>query len=181
LDEHTGTHVDSTRHFPGTGRRWIDQIPIGEFIGRCGVVDCKHKKARALVTSGEIIKWEKDHCKLSQIDALLFNYGWQRKYKHLPEGQRYLEGWPGLSGEAAKYIVRSGVRLVGCDTMGMDAEGAGFPAHHVLLSKEVKVIESLANLDVAPAVGGLLMAVPLKIVHGSGSPVRAFMFAPRKA
>lgn len=181
LDEHTGTHVDSTMHFPGTGRRWIDQIPIREFIGRCGVIDCKRKKARALVTPDNITEWEKDYCKLSDIDALLFNYGWQKKYKPLPKGRHYLEGWPGLSREAARYIIRCGVRLVGCDTISIDAEGAaGFPAHHLLLSKEVKIIESLANLDAAPAVGGLLMAVPLKIVHGSGSPVRAFVLAPRK-
>lgn len=181
LDEHTGTHVDSTMHFPHTGRHWIDQIPIRDFIGRCGVIDCKRKQARDVVTSDDVRKWEEDYCKLGEIDALLLNFGWHKKFKLLPRGRNYLEGWPGLSGEAAEVIAKSGVRLVGCDTIGLDAEGAeGFPAHHVLLSKEVKIVESLANLDAAPPVGGLFMAVPLKIVGGSGSPVRAFVFAPRK-
>jgi kynurenine formamidase len=182
LDEHTGTHVDSTMHFPATGRRWIDQIPIREFIGRCGVVDCRRKRPKELVTSDDIVGWEKEHRGLSEIDALLLNYGWYEKYKPLPQGRHYLEGWPGLSRQAAEYVIRSGVRLVGCDTISIDADGAeGFPAHHVLLSNEVKVVESLANLDASPPVGGLFMAVPLKIVLGSGSPVRAFVFAPRKA
>ena len=181
MDEHTGTHVDSTMHFPHTGHRWIDQIPIREFIGRCGVIDCRHNKPGTLVSEDDLIHWEKDHCKLSDVDALLFNFGWHRKFKPLPEGRSYLGRRPGLSRQAARYIVASGVKLVGCDTMSLDARGTnGSPIHCILLSKEVKVIESLANLHLAPPTGGLLMAVPLKIVHGSGSPVRAFMFVPRK-
>jgi kynurenine formamidase len=181
MDEHSGTHVDSTMHFPRTGRRWIDQIPISEFIGRCGVIKCKGMKDRALVTPRDIKNWEKKHGKLRELDVLLFNYGWDRKFKHLPSGSKYLKGWPGLSAEAAKYIVESGVKLVGSDTISADADRTdGFPAHQILLSNEVKIIESLANLDAAPAVGGLFMAVPLKITHGSGSPVRAFIFTPKK-
>ena len=187
LDEHTGTHVDSTMHIPDTGRHWIDQIPIRDFVGRCGVIDCKRKQDRAVVTSDDIRKWEQEYCKLGEIDALLLNFGWQEKYKLLPEGRDYLEGWPGLSREGAEVIAKSGVRLVGCDTIGLDAEGteaSGRPrleAHQVLLSNEVKIVESLANLDAVPPVGALFVAVPLRIVGGSGSPVRAFVFAPRKA
>jgi kynurenine formamidase len=181
LDEHSGTHVDATMHFPHTGRRWIDQIPIREFIGPSGVVDCRRKTDRELVSVGDLKKWEEKHSKIRDVDVLLFNYGWGRKFKPLPRGRAYLEGWPGLSPQAAKYIVKCGVRLVGCDTISIDSDGAhNFPAHHILLSKEVKVIESLANLNAAPPVGGFFIGVPMKIVHGSASPVRAFMLVRKR-
>jgi kynurenine formamidase len=181
FDEHSGTHVDATKHFPHTGRRWIDQIPIGEFIGPSGVVDCRRKKNRELVSVRDLKRWEEKHSKIHDVDALLFNYGWGRSFRPLPSGRAYLEGWPGLSPQAAKYIVNCGVRLVGCDTISIDPDGTqGFPAHHILLSEEVKVVESLANLDAAPPVGGIFMAVPLKIAHGSASPVRAFMLVQKR-
>lgn len=181
LDEHTGTHVDSTAHFPNTGRRWIDEIPIEEFMGNCAVLDCKDKSPGGLVSPDDVRVWESKHGKVEGKRAVLFNFGWYEKWKLLPEGRAYLDSWPGLSKEAADYLVASGVTLVGCDTIAIDAHGAsGFPAHHVLLSREVKIVECLSNLDSLPPVGSFFVAVPLRVKHGSGSPVRAFAFVPKR-
>jgi len=39
-------------------------------------------------------------------------------------------------------------------------------------------LASLANLDQLPPTGALVIAAPLKIVEGSGSPVRVLAIAP---
>jgi kynurenine formamidase len=90
-----------------------------------------------------------------------------------PSGRRFLEDWPGLSGEAAKYLVGKGVSLVGCDTLAIDAAvSTENPAHYALLGSEVYIVENLKNLDRLPPFC-LFLALPLKIRGGSGSPVRA--------
>jgi kynurenine formamidase len=40
-------------------------------------------------------------------------------------------------------------------------------------------LASLCQLDRLPATGAVVIAAPLKIVGGSGSPVRALALAPR--
>ena len=52
-----------------------------------------------------------------------------------------------------------------------------------LAAGEVEVVDltQLANLARLPATGALLVAAPLKIVRGSGSPTRVFALVPRAA
>ena len=38
--------------------------------------------------------------------------------------------------------------------------------------------ENLANLDALPATGATLVALPMKVAHGSGGPLRAVAFLP---
>ena len=95
------------------------------------------------------------------------------------KGRRFLEDWPGLSGEAAEYLVGKNVSLVGCDTLAIDATvSTKNPAHYALLGKEVYIVENLNNLDRLPPFCHFL-ALPLKIRDGSGSPVRAVALVPR--
>ena len=41
-------------------------------------------------------------------------------------------------------------------------------------------LTQLANVDKLPATGAVVVAAPLKIEHGSGSPVRVIALAPRR-
>jgi kynurenine formamidase len=109
----------------------------------------------------------------------LIRYGWDRRWAAGPEGRRFLEDWPGLSGEAAEYLVGKGVSLVGCDTLAIDATvSTENPAHYTLLGAEVYIVENLKNLERLPPFC-LFLALPLKIEGGSGSPVRAVALVPR--
>jgi kynurenine formamidase len=108
----------------------------------------------------------------------LIHYGWGHRWATGPEGRRFLEDWPGLSGEAAEYLVERGVSLVGCDTVSVDATVSGEnPAHYALLGNEVCIVENLKNLERLPPFC-LSLALPLKIKGGSGSPVRAVALVP---
>ena len=80
-----------------------------------------------------------------------------------------------LGPAAAEVLVRAGVRLVGIDTPSMDhATSKDLPAHHVLLRGGVALLE---NLDLSRVTPGdyELIALPLRIVGGDSSPVRAVL------
>ena len=65
----------------------------------------------------------------------------------------------------------------GTETIGTDAGQGGhftppYPAHHYMHGIGRYGLQCLANLDQLPPTGALLLAAPLKIRGGSGSPLR---------
>ena len=72
---------------------------------------------------------------------------------------------------------------VGVETVGTDAGQAGrfdppFPNHATMHGNGKFGLASLCNLDQLPATGAVVIAAPLKIVDGSGSPLRVLAIAP---
>ena len=72
---------------------------------------------------------------------------------------------------------------VGVETVGTDAGQAGtfdppFPNHGTMHGNGKFGLASLCNLDQLPPTGAVLIAAPLKIVNGSGSPLRVLAIAP---
>jgi kynurenine formamidase len=70
------------------------------------------------------------------------------------------------------------------ETIGTDAGAAHsfdlpFPCHSFLLGAGKYGLAQLQNLDKLPAVGAVVFAAPLKIVTGSGSPVRVIALVDR--
>jgi kynurenine formamidase len=53
-----------------------------------------------------------------------------------------------------------------------------FPNHTVMHGAGKFGLASLCNLDRLPATGAVVIAAPLKVVHGSGSPVRVMAIVP---
>ena len=175
LSEHTGTHMDAPLHFipEGPAHYGTDEIPLDRLAGRAATIDATDLGAGDLFGVGRIEAWEEEHGHIEAGDRVLIRYGWDRRWTTGPEGRRFLEDWPGLSGGAAEYLVGKGVSLVGCDTLAMDAAvSTENPAHHALLGNEVYIVENLKNLDRLPPFC-LLPRVTAEDKGGSGSPVRA--------
>ncbi|HWL99332.1 MAG TPA: cyclase family protein [Nocardioidaceae bacterium] len=115
-----------------------------------------------------------------QGDVALVRTGWAR---HFDDPETYLgqaDGVPGPTTEAAQWLVESGVVTTGADTTAYEQvkPGAGhsvLPVHRVLLVEAgVHIIEHL-DLEQAAAEGltqFVFMMAPLRIVGGTGSPVR---------
>jgi len=181
ISEHTGTHMDAPLHFvpEGPAHYGTDEIPLERLAGRAATIDATTLGPDDLLGVDRVQMWEDEHGPIERGDRVLVRYGWDERWTTGPGGRRFLEDWPGLSGEAAEYLVGKGVALVGCDTLAVDAAGSlENPAHHALLGNEVYVVENLKNLDRLPPFC-LFLAFPLKIKGGSGSPVRAVALVPR--
>jgi kynurenine formamidase len=173
------------RPVPPSRSRWPNhrECPPHELDGPPLVVDMRHKREREYVSRGEIEEWEMSHAPIEEGDIVLFDFGWTRNWK-VPSGvenQPYLRNNPGLSEEAALYLAGKGVKLVGGDTPTIDSDADPEEhAHRVLLPRRILILENAANLDRVPPTGAYLMAFPLPIGGGTGSPVRAVAFVPKK-
>ena len=72
---------------------------------------------------------------------------------------------------------------VGVETVGTDAGQAHtfnpmFPCHTIMHGANRFGLASLTNLDQLPPTGAVVIAPPLKIVNGSGSPLRVLALVP---
>jgi len=86
---------------------------------------------------------------------------------------------PGIDSECARWLAEETSLLgIGVETVGIDAGQAGtfedrpFPCHWHLLGAGKYGITQLRNLHRLPTRGAIVIAAPLPIVGGSGSPAR---------
>ena len=178
MNEHNGTHVDAPAHFISDAKPQahvtIDRVPLTSLIGRGVRLECRSFKEGDYVSKSFITAWESQHGALGAGDIVLFNFGWSAHWGLRPNSKRYLADWPGVSMEAAEYLITKTVAAIGVDSLSPDPPAAlrANPIHPVVLEKQVLIIENLTNLDQLPDFF-LFLAMPLKIRAGSGSPVRA--------
>jgi len=91
---------------------------------------------------------------------------------------------PGPTPDCIEYLLSKKIVGWGTQCIGTDAGQAGgmeppYPAHNLLHRDNCFGLASLANLDKLPAKGAILIAAPLKIKNGTGSPIRALALVPK--
>jgi isatin hydrolase len=84
---------------------------------------------------------------------------------------------PGPTNDCIQYLIDRDVLGWGVETVGTDAGQAAmfdvpFPAHSMMHGANKYGLASLTNLEHLPATGAIVIAPPLKIKNGSGSPLR---------
>ena len=90
------------------------------------------------------------------------------------EKDNYVFDNPGISAYAAKHLVEKKINTVAIDTPSIDAgTNSDFTAHKILLSNNILIIENLCNLEKINRSRFTLVAIPLKLIGSTGSPVRA--------
>ncbi len=169
--EHTGTHLDAPRHFFREGMS-IDEVDVKSVIGRGVRIDASFLKPCEEYTVGMLKKFEEENGEIRKGDVVLFRFGWEEKYAVGKKGEEFLKDWPGLSGEAAQYLLSKEVASVGTDALALDPFGSeDYPSHQVLLGNGVPIIENLRNLKKLP-VFSYVIGLANKMKDGSGSPIR---------
>jgi kynurenine formamidase len=183
--EHVGTHFDAPVHWiTGRDGRDVSQIPPRQLIGPAVVID---KSAECtsnpdfLLQVKDVEDWQRSHGPLPRGGWLLFRSGWDSRAHD--QGQ-FLNAndtgphTPGVSVELAQWLANEAPVIgFGVETVGTDAGAAhsflpAFPCHQFLLGAGKYGLTQLANLSKLPPTGTLLIAAPLPIVRGSGSPAR---------
>ncbi len=189
LGEHTGTHFDAPVHWV-TGKdlpdNRCDTIPARRFVGPACVIDVSTDVAENhdfLLTSERIRSWEAEYARIPPGAWVLLRTDWSRRTdpdEFLNVGEDGPHS-PGFRRDASELLVERDILGVGVETVGTDAGQAGgfdppFPNHAIMHGAGKFGLASLANLDRLPPTGALVVAAPLKIVDGSGSPVRVLAF-----
>jgi len=164
LGTHTGTHLDVPLHFVSGGDS-VDKVPVERFMGEAYVIDLSYKKAEEDIKPEDLIPYED---KISPGSKLLLRTDW---YKVLPD-RRYFKEQPRISYELALWLVEKKVSLLGLETPTINPVD-NKKLHQTLLSGGIIVVEALAHLDELKRDKVFFIALPLKIVNGDGSPVRA--------
>ena len=112
-------------------------------------------------------------------DVVLIRTGWGRLWDRPREFVGH-GGAPGVDLSGARWLSGSGIFAAGSDTLAFEVTPGNFPVHvHLLVEKGIHIIEAL-NLEPLHSAGiheFLFIASPLKIVGGTGSPIRPFALA----
>ena len=160
----TGTYLDSPFHRYADGAD-LSQLPLSVVANLEGIV------VRAGDSFGQTIDASMFHNVDVRGKAVLVHTGWDAHWG----SERYFDGHPFLTGEAARFLVSSGAKLVGIDSLNIDdILDTARPVHSILLKAGIPIVEHLCNLGTLPDEGFKFFAVPVKVKGMGTFPVRAF-------
>ena len=183
MSTHTGTHIDFPVHLLANGKSQEDFLPA-DFVGAAVVIDLSGlvKTAQEAGAYDGVIAITPDDLiaagpEIIDGDIVLLHFG----YSELFQSDRYRNQHPYLSESAAEYLVSKRVKILGLDLQTPDlpaskrGEGFTFPIHEILLSSDCLIIENLGpGVRTILGMRVFLVAAPLCIPEGDGSPVRPF-------
>lgn len=166
MTSHTGTHMDPPFHL-FSDRTTLDSFGAEQFVGRAVVIDCRELRAGERIPLSLV----KKNPLAGQAEFLLFCTGWDRYWGE----KEYFGEYPCIDREVAQYLLDSGKKGIGLDTIGLDPiRDVNLTLHKQLLSQgEIVIIENLTNLDRVGEGLFTLCALPLKYRQADGAPVRA--------
>ena len=189
--EHVGTHFDAPVHWV-SGKDGLDvsQVPATQLVGPAVVVDKSAECAANpdfLLEIEHLEQWQQEHRPLPPGGWMLYRTGWDARANDQAAFLNANETGPhtpGISVACARWIAEQSILGVGVETVGTDAGAAHsfdppFPCHSFLLGAGKYGLTQLANVAQLPTTGAVLIAAPLPIVGGSGSPARVLALVPR--
>jgi arylformamidase len=160
----TGTYLDSPFHRYPDGKD-LSELPLTSLAGLDGVV-VEPERPGDRATSAKAFRGMDVRGK-----AVLIRTGWDAHWRT----DRYFEGHPFLTQDAAEHLAAAGAALVGIDSLNIDdTDDRHRPAHSILLGAEIPIVEHLRGLEQLPTSGFRFFAVPVKVKAFGSFPVRAF-------
>lgn len=186
--EHGGTHIDAPYHF-SQGGETAAEIPVDRLIGRAVVIDVADKAAadpNYTLKPEDVTAWEAAHGEVPPGAIVLLRTGWSSRW---PDKRAYLGDdtpgdasnlhFPSYGAEAARLLVDRGAAVLGVDTASVDnGPSKDFLVHRILGAANVVGLENVMNLDRLPPTGAWVVALPIKLAHGSGAPARVVALVP---
>ena len=161
LNTHTGTHIDPPKHFYDDGLT-IDRLDLDCLLGPARVIEIRDRisieKAelqKHTIRRNEIILLKTDNSRLIKMDSFHPDFTF-------------------LTLDAAQYLVDVGIRTLGFDYFSVERLDGPPDVHHLLLGKKIVIIEGLNLSEVDPG-EYQMVALPLKIKNGNGSPARVVL------
>jgi arylformamidase len=164
MSAHTGTHVDAPYHFINHGKG-VDQLSLKVLTGRVYVL---HLPNIDVVTAADLEKADIP----PRTRRLLIR---TRNSEYWAKGVREFQtDFVGLTADAADYLVKRGVKLVGVDYLSVAPYKQSRPTHEILLRANVIIVEGLNLAEVAQG-RYMLYCLPLKLKGADGAPARAIL------
>lgn len=164
LSSHTGTHVDAPYHFRNDDLT-MEQIGLEPYIGPATLVTVQREEGPLTPADFPGLDWD-------NVERLLV---------HSTASAKPLYEFPTQivypSPELADFMAQHNIVLFGSDAPSMDdINSKSLPGHNALRRHNIAILEGLLLTNV-PDGRYELIALPLKINGGDGSPVRAILRA----
>ncbi len=191
--EHTGTHFDAPVHWI-SGKDYpnnsTDTIPLQHFIAPACVIDCAAEVQQDpdfLMSVEHIKAWESEHGRIPEGAWVLMRTDWSLNRRDPAEYLNVGEDGahsPGPHADTVPFLINERKVIgFGNETVGTDAGQAftfnpPFPCHSGMHGANKYGLAGLTNLDQLPPTGAVVIAAPLKIIKGSGSPCRVIALIP---
>ncbi|MDH5607681.1 MAG: cyclase family protein [Anaerolineae bacterium] len=166
ISVHTGTHIDAPFHFLEDGGT-VEDISIDLLTGRSYVL---HLPEADSIT--------KDMVENSSIPPRTKRVLFRTKNSEIWAKKKFdgafKKDYVALEADAAEYLIKRGVKLVGVDYLSVAPFTDLVATHEVLLSAGVVIVE---GLDLSEVDQGRysLYCLPLKIAGSDGAPARVIL------
>ncbi len=160
----TGTYLDSPFH----------RYEEGKDLSELNLESVASLEGIKVVVNEKVIAIGKDAFIGAEVygKAVLVQTNWSRNWNT----EKYYEGHPFLTEDAAQYLRDNGAKLVGIDSYNIDdVGGKERPVHSTLLGAEILIVEHMCNLNNVPTDAFKFYAVPVKVKGFGTFPVRAFV------
>jgi kynurenine formamidase len=176
-NDHVGTHVDARKHIVPTAGG-PETIPLEYCLSDGVLLDFTDKPSGYAITVDDVRR-ELDRIKYTVKERdIVLNHTGAGAYN---TEERYRTDHPGMSGEATRWLIDLGVRMMGCDAITYDPpvwamfERKQFwEAHRVMWDEEYWHVENLMNLEQIGRPHGFQISVaPVKWTGTTAAPVRA--------
>lgn len=160
LSAHTSTHADAPFHYNDAGAK-LDELPPDLFVGPAQVVDIRGQDR---ITPALLAR----HDFRGTPRVLFRSDTWT-------DLARFPQRWPVFTPETPAWLAARDVILVGMDVPSVDViDSQDLPIHHAIDAAGMVILENLDLSQVAPGRYELI-ALPLKVRGGDGSPIRAVL------
>jgi arylformamidase len=160
MSTHTGTHVDAPFHFDDNGKRIIE-LDLNLYIGPVRVLDMSEKDSIGAKDLSDI--------NLEGFKRVIFKTSSWKNTNEFPESIPYIEA------DLGPFLAEKGIKLIGVDVPSVDPiDSKDLHAHHSLNKNGIHILESVLLDKVEPG-DYELIALPLALAQGDGSPVRAVL------
>ncbi len=194
MSEHTGTHLDAPSHWVSgkdCPNGTVDTLPLEQMIAPVCVVDCSAEVAadKGFILTRECLEaWEADNGRIPAGSWLFMRSDWRKvadpdNYINMQEDGAHS---PGPDKDCVLWLIEErdvlgfGTECVGTDAGQAFAMDPPFPCHYFMHGAGRLGLQCMTNLDLLPATGAVIIAAPLKIIEGSGSPLRVLALVPGK-
>lgn len=176
LQEHAGTHFDAPLHFAEHGAA-VHEVPVERLYARARVLDFTHKKPLEGIGPEDLeAAIRRAGVAFEAGDAMVLWTGHSKNY----DRRDYASNRPFVTAGGADWIVRHcpDLGLLVTDLIGIDEYvDLADPVHQRLLMAGLPFVQVTTNLDRLADGTWFIAAFPLKLVAGTGAPVRVFAAA----
>lgn len=181
---HSGTHIDVPFHMVENGKK-LGEIPLENFFGEAVVLNVPRGELGEISANDLEEALRESKLNIHPGEIVLINTGWGKYYiEELKDSEYLAEKHPGLLLDAAEWLVKKKVKLVGIDVFSIRHPSLApritgikpEKVHTTLLRNNILIVEQLINLDKIINRKVKVCFIPLPLKNTDGSPVRALAF-----